>query len=263
MAVGDLYVVGEVNHGIAQLIVRKIEPSDDLTATITAVDANSAIWTADSGTPPAFVSDITGKAWCAPPPAPTVHVFASDSPPDDAGVIKAKTGVGNGSPSGGIYRFPVHGGGGGCVVVESFLPDMRRAGDVAVGDTLAMGDPDTLADRTGTVTFSEAVMQPCVEIVTESGVVLRCSLSAPIPTERDGIVLAPHLAGKRVGVRDGDGARWERVSRIRSLGMRLVRHISVNDGCFWAGAEQGRYVLHHNKQARLSPDLPGRNPGYY
>ncbi|NMW24198.1 hypothetical protein HFP05_07305, partial [Rhodanobacter denitrificans] len=36
--VGDLYMVGEVNRGVAQLIVRKIDPGDDLTATITAVD---------------------------------------------------------------------------------------------------------------------------------------------------------------------------------------------------------------------------------
>jgi hypothetical protein len=246
--VGDLYVVGEVNRGVAQLIVRKVEPGDDLTATITAVDAAPAVWTADSGTPPAFVSDITGKAWCAAPAPPIVHIRAGDSAANDAGVIKAVTGVGS-NPQGGIYRFPTMGRGGGCVVVESFLPDMRRAGDVAVGDTLAMADPGSLGDRTGTVTYSQPVMQPCVEIITASGAVLRCSLSAPIPTEHDGIVLAPHLAGKRVGVRDGEGVRWEPVSRIRSLGQRLVQHISVDDGCFWAGAEPGRYILHHNKLA--------------
>ena len=240
-------MVGEINRGVAQLIVRKIEPGEDLTATITAVDASPAVWTADGGVPPAFVSDITGKAWCSAPAPPIVHIRAGDSAPNDAGVIKAVTGVGS-QPQGGIFRFPS--GGGGCVVVESFLPDMRRAGEVAVGDTLAMSDPDSLGDRTGTVTYSEPVMQPCVEIIAASGAVLRCSLSAPIPTEHDGIVLAPHLAGKRVGVRDGNGVRWEPVTRIRSLGHRLVQHISVNDGCFWAGAEPGRYILHHNKRPR-------------
>lgn len=251
---GDLFVVGEVTRGVAALVVRKVEPSDDLTATITAIDAAPAVWTADSGTPPTFVSDITGKAWCAAPAPPIVHIRAGDTAPDDAGVIKAVTGVSSDNPQGGIFRFVVHSGGGGCVVTESYLPDMRQAGDVKVGDTIAMADPKTLGDRVGTATYSEPVMQPCVELITETGAVLRCSISAPIPTEHDGIVLAPHVAGKRVAVRDGNGTRWERVASLRGIGPRLVQHISVDDGCFWAGAEQGRYVLHHNKLPTLSPD---------
>lgn len=103
---GDLFVLGEVSRGVAQLIVRLIEPSDDLTATLTCVDAASAVWTADSGTPPTFVSAITGKAWCAAPAAPVVNIRAGDSAPDDAGVIKAQTGVST-SPQGGIYRFHI------------------------------------------------------------------------------------------------------------------------------------------------------------
>lgn len=109
---GDLFVVGEVNRGVAELIVRKIEPGDDLTATITAVDAAPDVWTADSGTPPAFVSDISGKAWCSAPAAPVVHIRSGDSAPDDAGVIKAQTGIGS-QPGGGIYRLPIDSGRGG------------------------------------------------------------------------------------------------------------------------------------------------------
>ena len=81
-------MVGEINRGVAQLIVRKIEPGEDLTATITAVDASPAVWTADGGVPPAFVSDITGKAWCSAPAPPIVHIRTGDSAPNDAGVIK-------------------------------------------------------------------------------------------------------------------------------------------------------------------------------
>lgn len=247
MQAGDLYEIGEVNQGVAQLIVRAVEPAEDFTATLTCVDAAPQVLTADSGTPPPFVSDITGKAWCAAPEPPVVTIRAGDSAPDDAGIIKAVTGISGGS-KGGIYRFPV-GGGGGCVVVDSILGDMRRAGDVQVGDVLDMADAVTLAPRQDTVTYSEPKLQPCVEIITASGIVLRCSLSAPIPTEHDGVVLAPNLAGKNVGVRDGNGTRWEAVTRIRSIGQRMVQHISVNDGCFWAGAEQGRCILHHNKNA--------------
>ena len=132
------------------------------------------------------------------------------------------------------------------------LGDGKIAGDVKVGDTLDMADPATLAEASEAVTYSEPKMQPCVEIVTESGIVLRCSTTAPLPTQRDGIVLAPHVAGKSVAVRDSIGSRWEAVKRIRSLGVRQVQHITVNDGCFWAGVEAGRSILHHNKRASAS-----------
>lgn len=248
MKPGDLFLIGEVSQDAAPLIVRMIEPSDDLTATLTCVDAAPAVWTSDTGTPPPFVSAISGKSWCAAPAPPVVNIHVGDGGPDDAGVIRSRTGLSN-QPSGGIFRFPEGRNGGGCVVVDSYLPDMRLAGDVVVGNTLMMADSITLADRTGTVTYSAPEMQPCVELITDSGAVLRCSITAPIPTERDGIVLAPHLAGKSVAVRDGNGTRWEAVKRLRSVGDRLVQHITVDNGCFWAGAEQGRYILHHNKQA--------------
>jgi len=252
-AVGDLIVLGESTRMTADLVVKTVEPGDEFSAIITAVDAAPIVHTADTGDPPPFVSDITGQAWCAPPDPPVVHIRAGDSAANDAGVVDAQTGVGS-QPSGGIYRFPVISGGygsGGCVVVESYLGDMRRAGDVRVGDMLDMADPVTLAPRNDRVTYSEPTLQPCVELVTESGIVLRCSTTAPLPTRDHGLVLAPHVAGKRVAVRDGHGERWEEVRRLRSIGLRLVQHISVNDGCFWAGAEPGRCVLHHNKLAPL------------
>lgn len=102
-AVGDLFVLGEVNRGVAELIVRAVEPGEDFTATLTCVDAAPGVWDADAGAPPAFVSDITGKAWCAPPDPPVVTIRAGDSAPDDAGVIRAQTGI-SPAPQPGIYR---------------------------------------------------------------------------------------------------------------------------------------------------------------
>lgn len=255
--VGDWFVLGESNRVVSEVVVKMVEPSDDLSARITAVDAAPIVHTADAGDPPTFVSDITGQAWCAPPDPPVVHIRASDSVPDDAGVVNVQTGV-SGQPKGGIYRFPVQDSGGygagGCVVVESYLGDMRRAGEVRVDDMLDMADAATLAPRSERVTYSEAKLQPCVELVTASGIVLRCSTTAPLPTRDHGLVLAPHVAGKMVAVRDGNGERWEAVARLRGIGPRMVQHISVNDGCFWAGAEPGRCVLHHNKMQRAEPD---------
>lgn len=105
MQPGDLYEVGEVSHGVAPLIVRAVEPGPDFTATLTCVDAAPAVLTADSGTPPTFVSSITGTMWCAPPDPPVVTIRAGNSGPDDAGIIHAQTGV-SPAPQPGIYRLP-------------------------------------------------------------------------------------------------------------------------------------------------------------
>jgi hypothetical protein len=103
---GDLFVLGEVNRVTTALLVRAIDPSDGLNATLTCVDAAPGVWSADSGTPPTFVSQITGTAWCAPPDLPVVTIRAGDSAPDDAGVIHAQTGV-SAPPQPGIHRVPI------------------------------------------------------------------------------------------------------------------------------------------------------------
>lgn len=149
-------------------------------------------------------------------------------------------------PSGG-------GGGGGnsCVHVESRLPDGRRAGDVRVGDAIQLGDESTADLKTGVgiVTYSKTVAARGFRITTQSGITLLCSDTAPIWTD-EGFVRAPDLLGKRVATRV-DGAsivtRFEKVEVVAEVGMIDVQHISVGDRAFWAGAESGTYILHHNK----------------
>lgn len=110
--VGDLAVIGERTLVTQRLIVQRIEPQNDLTARITAVDEAPDVPAAGTGTPPPFVSAITGTPWCAAPPPPEVTIRISDSGVDDAGVIHAVTGV-SGTPKPGIHRVPIYGGGGG------------------------------------------------------------------------------------------------------------------------------------------------------
>jgi hypothetical protein len=102
---GDLYVLGEVNKVTTPLIIRAIEPGADLTATLTCVDAAPSVWTADSGTPPVFVSDISGKAWCAPPDPPVLNIRVGSSAPDNSGISGNEGGFSTG-PGSGIYRMP-------------------------------------------------------------------------------------------------------------------------------------------------------------
>jgi hypothetical protein len=65
------------------------------------------------------------------------------------------------------------------------------------------------------------------------------------------LVLAPDLQAKLVPVRIGGSDQWsEAVCTIRDVGNQWVQHIAISDGCFWAGADDGAQILHHNK---LSP----------
>ncbi len=57
--VGDLCVFGESTLEMAPMIVRKIEPGENFQVTLTLVDAQPGVYTADTGTIPAFNSYIT------------------------------------------------------------------------------------------------------------------------------------------------------------------------------------------------------------
>jgi hypothetical protein len=143
------------------------------------------------------------------------------------------------------------GAGGACVHVDSVLPDGRRAGDIKVGDVIQLGDENTqaLETRVGVVSYSKSTMASGYRIVTRSGISLLCSDTAPIWTDH-GFVRAPDLLGKKVATRvDGKDivTRFETVEVVSEIGMIEVQHITVGDRAFWAGAEHGAYILHHNK----------------
>jgi len=247
--VGDLCVIGERTLVTQRLIVQRIEPQQDLSARLTGVDEAPDVPAAGTGTPPPFVSSITGTPWCAAPPPPDVNVRISDSAADDAGVIHAVAGI-SGAAKPGIHRIPLYGG--GCPTIDSTVivvvdgADVpKRAGDVEPGDVLRTFDPDTLEPSAAVVTDSMQEMQPCVAVSTAAGKLMRCSTSAPIPTHRGGLRLAPNIGGHDMPVRVDGAAAWSAATRIRSLGMLLVQRISCNDGCFWVDD-----CGHHNKKAR-------------
>lgn len=106
-AVGDVWVLGAVQHGTADLIVRQIEPGSDLSAKLTCVDAAPAVLTADAGPVPAFVSNITNTAWCEAPAAPQLQLIVTGTR-NDSGSFNQGAGVSI-PPQGGIYRLGVGG----------------------------------------------------------------------------------------------------------------------------------------------------------
>lgn len=144
---------------------------------------------------------------------------------------------------------PYSGGGGGCVVADAWLPGYKRAGFVEVDDMLVLFDTEAWEDATGRVSYSERKVAECVRVTTARGIELSCSTTAPIPTRDRGLVLAPHLLGHHVAVMDDGRAAWDVVTEIAHIGAHAIQHITVGDRCFWAGDEQGRYILHHNAKS--------------
>jgi hypothetical protein len=107
---GDLFLFGLAGQESIDMIVMKIEPGADLSAKITAVDAAPAVLTADSGTPPTFISNITGAPWNDPPPPPDLVIIASgeqQGPPDDGGINDPRIIIGVGRGPGHIIRTPI------------------------------------------------------------------------------------------------------------------------------------------------------------
>lgn len=148
------------------------------------------------------------------------------------------------------------GGGVGCVEVDAIVLVIdehgnvapKRAGDIVVGNQLWGADEVTLEAKIFTVSYSEAKLQPAVEINAAGAARLRCSTSAPIPTP-DGLRTAPNVAGKQLASRgwtsDGAGT-WVDVGVVRGVGEILVQHITAQNGCFWAASDGKNFILHHN-----------------
>lgn len=79
-AIGDLFQFGELGRESAPMIVKAIQPGEDLTWRVTMVDAQSGVYTADTGEIPAFNSHITVQTppTQARPDAPSITVRSGD-----------------------------------------------------------------------------------------------------------------------------------------------------------------------------------------
>jgi hypothetical protein len=132
-----------------------------------------------------------------------------------------------------------------CVSIGSHLPDGKLAGDIKVGDFMHLADEITLEPFYDQVSYSEPSVQDSVLIVTERGVELECSKTAPIPTKK-GIILSPNVKNEMVAVNIDGEPSWDKVVDVKELGYIWVQHITVNNKSFWAGKYQGKYILHHN-----------------
>jgi hypothetical protein len=143
-------------------------------------------------------------------------------------------------------------GGGGCVTTDSMIYGSGPANTVQVGDEMAVIDPITYALGTGEVSRADIGPQPCVRITSASGVTLECSTTAPIALSDGSQCLAPALLGKTVAVMIDGTVVEEEVVLIEDIGEKDVVYITCENNFFLAGAEEGKYFLHHN----LKTDVP-------
>ena len=121
----------------------------------------------------------------------------------------------------------------------------RQAWQMLPGSAILLSSED-LENTVGTIEKVHTRPEPCVRLVTESGISLVCSHSAPIMTESKDYLDAPETLGARVAVMSNDEARFEEVTEVVDMGILEVRPISAGNQNFWAGEKDGEYILHHN-----------------
>ena len=148
-------------------------------------------------------------------------------------------------------------GGGGCVVLDTYVPlvetklfngrTIRRAWQLQEGYGISLNTADTdLKTYIGSVVFNNVDLQPCVRIGTAQGISLVCSTTAPIFTKESEFIDAPDLLNKEILCMKDDIEFWDEVVSIESVGEMFVSVIGAGDTAFWAGEQDGSYVLHHN-----------------
>lgn len=155
--------------------------------------------------------------------------------------------------TGGTVNTPQ--GGGGCVTLETFLPladgtiyngnPIRQAWQLDQDMSIMLCDEKSFTNSHGKIKKALVDVQPCVRILTSDGVSLICSTTAPIYTE-EGFIFSPNLLGKKVAVMKDNKIYYSKVVLLQDAGDRYVRVIDTGNNSFWAGEQDGAYLLHHN-----------------
>ena len=156
-------------------------------------------------------------------------------------------------------------GGGGCVLLDSYIPlveseifngrEIKQAYQLREGYAISLNTADEeLNTYIGSVVFNVVDLQPCVRIETAQGISLNCSTTAPIFTKDSEFIDAPDLMNKQILCMKDNKEFWDEVVSIESIGEKFVAVINAGDTAFWAGEQDGSYVLHHNAN-RFTTDL--------
>lgn len=151
----------------------------------------------------------------------------------------------------------------GCVALDQKIYGFASPESVLVGDMMPTVDPLTFKATEHEVTYAETKLQPCVYITTASGASLKCSTTAPLLLETGAIINAGELKpGSRIAVQVHGMYDYSVVETVEDVGEQRVRHITCGNQFFLAGAQDGLYILHHNRKfAGDAVDLIGAMDG--
>jgi len=145
---------------------------------------------------------------------------------------------------------PLNGGGGGfgslCVAAGMYLSPGLRAGQAPKGSPILIMNDDLTGVYGGKIMSTDTDIGDCVELVTESGCRVVCSVSTPVTTPDGGNVLAPDMAGQKIAVVDHGEFRWENCVSADPAGKYVVAHISVGGKSYAAGSDPDKLVVTHN-----------------
>lgn len=144
-------------------------------------------------------------------------------------------------------------GGNPCVALGSWMDSYFRVEDLRVGQWMMTHRPEDGFSMQRLERISGAVETQGVRITTESGAILRCSVSTPFNLRSATVdkqpghwLYAPNMEGQYVMVERDYTVNWERVVSVEDIGIILVVPTSFGGRSFAAGDDPEARIYSHN-----------------
>ena len=153
-------------------------------------------------------------------------------------------------------------GSGGCVVEDSFIGATMQAKYLKAGMMVDTFTPPSMMERLPAAYVLEPIYRKVVEIESESGAKLVCSVDTPFNLRHATVDLeegmwkyAPDMLGEDVLVDNNGQLGWEKVVSVKKMGDAKVVPIDVGGRSFAAGVEPNKRIYSHNMVKMAFPGL--------
>jgi hypothetical protein len=137
-----------------------------------------------------------------------------------------------------------------CLDENMWLTPNLQAKDACVGDVINVFDTGFSGLKAGLIEGIEKGVEDCVNITSQSGCEVICTLSTPV-TRADGTAFLAHNAlNEYVYVNNKGIESWEKVISVVSVGVRNIIKLSVGNISFAAGIKSDMQIVTHNQQIK-------------